>query len=129
MRLPWSTEMKRATSIGLLLISAYIGLGQGGCVTPYQQREQEERQRFQADMDSHLGTMTYDDAIMRWGSPLSKVDGDNIFLATWGQQSTGAVAMPLGTGVVAAPVNHGWKLELSFDKETKRLRSWRANQW
>ena len=107
----------------------YFGLGQGGCITPAQQEENNRRASFQSFLSGQIGIMTYDDAIMRWGRPLSKVDGDNIFLATWGDQRTGAVAIPLGNGIVAAPVNHGWKLELAFEKETKLLRNWRMNEW
>jgi len=73
--------------------------------------------------------MTYDQAIMTWGQPVSITQGDEIFVVTWASSSSGAIAMPIGNMIYAAPVSSGYNLQLTFDKRTKLLRYWRYGEW
>ena len=141
--------------MALVLVAAYMGLGQGGCVTTDQwsaptaqtkdkaeelvtvmdpttplghrtitraemdseteakNKEIIERRAkvadFQALIRREVNRMTYDEALMKWGEPSSRMDGDNVFIVTWkGAWQSKPCAC---------------SLRLSFDKETRKLQS------
>jgi hypothetical protein len=91
--------------------------------------EEKRPPSLEETLNSQIGIMTYDDALMAWGEPVSIVQGDEIFVATWGGERGGNAVFPIGNMFVAMPFESGWKLLLSFNKETKRLVTWRYNKW
>ena len=56
-------------------------------------------------------------------------EGDQIFVAVWGSESTGAVAAPIGRSVMVLPVESGWRLTIGFNKITKKMVSYRYQSW
>ena len=88
-----------------------------------------EAELFRDELASMVNVLTYDQAIMNWGPPLQSVEGDKVFVAMWGAEKAGAVAMPVGKMYMAVPVDSGWKLTLGFDKKTRKMVSWKYDQW
>jgi len=84
---------------------------------------------FYAFLDSSIGHMTQDQAVMRWGPPQSTYRGDRISISEWSSASTSSLIAPVGGMWVAVPINRGWKLRLSFDTATNTLASWSYNEW
>ena len=72
--------------------------------------------------------MTYDQALMKYGKPISITEGEAVFLATWGNQSTIKATIPLYRTMMTMPISKGWKLDLAFDKYTKKLRNWNHSE-
>lgn len=86
-------------------------------------------QEFYKRLDSNIGIMTYDDAIMRWGEPTSTTKGENIFVVTWGSEKSGTAVIPWRGTIFTAPISHGWKLRLTFDKTTQKMINWYYKEW
>jgi hypothetical protein len=64
-------------------------------------------QRFREYLASMANVLTYDQAIMNWGTPILLTEGDKVFAAVWGAEYVGAVAMPVGKMVMAVPMKSG----------------------
>ena len=92
-------------------------------------KEHRRLEEFYASLNQSVGHMSYDDALARWGPPVSSAEGVNIVVATWGTSSTGTLAVPIGNMIYAAPVNKGWELRLTFDLDTQLLKSWNYQEW
>lgn len=95
-------------------------------------REDAEKQRleaFQSFLNANVGSMTLDDAVVRWGPPVSRYEGDELVVAEWNSESTSQVVAPIGNMWVAVPVQHGWQLHLSFEKSSRKLSSWSYKEW
>ena len=88
-----------------------------------------QRQAFHADLDKAMGTKTYDDCIQRWGPPTSRVEGEQVFVCVWETASSEYRAMPVFGMLVARQVNHGVRLQLTFDKLTNKLIAWHHQEW
>ncbi len=73
--------------------------------------------------------MTYDQALMIWGQPVSMFDGDSIFIVNWGAESSSNVIAPVGNTIMAFPIKDGWNLQLGFSKKTRKLVSWKYEKW
>ena len=84
---------------------------------------------FSEYMISMIGVMTYDQALITWGEPTSTFQGDEIFVVTWGAENLGGAVFPVGNAWIAMPIIKGWKLQLSFNKETRKLVSWTYDKW
>lgn len=84
---------------------------------------------FYNEMDSSIGRMTYDDALQRWGQPAQATEGDAIVICSWGGSSQSTFYLPVGKSYVAEPVNNGWRLDLTFDKESRLMKTWAYREW
>jgi hypothetical protein len=80
-------------------------------------------------LEKAINKITYDEALMTWGEPASVFDGDKIFLATWGSGKSGSAIMPIGNSWFAIPIQSGWKLQLSFNKESRIMVGWKYDKW
>jgi hypothetical protein len=85
----------------------------------------QTRQKLQ----TQIGRLSYDQALATWGQPLSVFQGDEVFITTWGSESSGVVAVPIGNMIYAGNVNHGWKLTATFNKNTRILAGIKYDQW
>ena len=84
---------------------------------------------FQNVLNSQLNKMTYDEALMTWGEPVSNYEGDNIFIVTWGAESRGTAVIPIENTLFAVPIDKGWKLQLSFNKQSRKMVAWKYDKW
>ena len=85
-------------------------------------------------LDRLIGHLTYDEAIMKLGKPISVTQGTNVFMAEWNNEyqntnlgkSFGNALSIMGGGrpVASAVETHVSQLRLSFDKQTNTLVSW-----
>jgi hypothetical protein len=66
---------------------------------------------------------------MTWGEPASVFQGDEIFIATWGNAKSGGAMFPIGNTWFAIPIEKGWKLQLSFSKVTRKMVRWIYDKW
>lgn len=73
--------------------------------------------------------MTFDQALMTWGEPASTFEGDTIFIVTWGAADSSDVIAPVGKTLWAFSIERGWKLQLGFDTQTRKLVSWKYEKW
>lgn len=107
-------------------------LGMSELVMADAKREDAEKRRLQefyAFLNSNVGKMTLDDAVVRWGPPLSRYEGDELVVAEWNSESTSQLVAPIGNMWVAVPVQHGWQLRLSFEKSSRKLSAWNYKAW
>lgn len=88
-----------------------------------------EPESFKDTLNKAINKITYDEALMTWGEPSSVFHGDEIFLATWGAGESGSAIVPIGNSWFAIPIKSGWKLQLSFNKETRIMVSWKYDKW
>ncbi|MBI2412575.1 MAG: hypothetical protein HYV24_05140 [Deltaproteobacteria bacterium] len=95
-------------------------------------------QQMSKTLDSAIGEMTFDEALMAFGAPESITHGEEIFVASWTWTSQGVKADPkdlLGLSaeqvlmLYSIKVSHGENVLLTFDKQTKLLRQWRYRNW
>ena len=87
-------------------------------------------EQFRQRMDRAIGEMTYDDVMLKWGLPTSIQRDDQIITARWivGRRSYVMVPMaatPAGIAFTPFPQSQQWQVELTFDRSTQRLTSWR----
>jgi len=96
----------------------------------------------QAGVQRHVGVMTFDRALQKWGQPVSLVEGDQVTSAVWRTVHT-----PARTVLVPAPVTHGLspifstvpayvdlpshgdQVECTFSKQTGILETIRYSAW
>mgnify|MGYP001467932372 CR=1 FL=1 len=81
------------------------------------------------DLDRNKNILTYDNALMHWGQPSAVTQGEDIMIVTWSSEKTGSVFLPIGKMMVAAPVSHGWRLDLTFNKYSKKMIYWKYDEW
>ncbi len=84
---------------------------------------------FRVYLDDMKGVLLFDQALMNFGEPASLFQGDKIFVATWGTESLGGAVFPVGNALFAFPLRDGWKLELSFNKTSRKMVSWNYDTW
>ena len=98
-----------------------------------QTKDKEEREATRARLienwNQAIGHYTYDDALRQFGPPTSVAEGQDVFIAVWQGPAGPMLLFPgpsLGFGApyFGAQVP-GSRRELTFDKRTKRLTSWR----
>jgi hypothetical protein len=107
-------------NIMLILIVALLLIGCATC---------SESQDIQKNLQAHVGTLTYDEALSNWGERLSVFQGDDVFVVTWGAEKSGAVIFPIGNILYSGTVEDGWKLIATFNKSSRRMTSVKYNQW
>lgn len=99
------------------------------CTTIHPNYVTHDEHSFLKYLDDMVGIVSYDQALMHFGEPASVFEGDDIFVVTWGTESLGGAVFPLGTGLVAFQLRDGWKLQLSFNKETRKMVTWKYDYW
>ena len=112
-------------NIVLILSSALLLFGCAGYKEPWLTGSQD----IQESLETHIGKLTYDEALANWGEPLSVFQGDEVFVVTWGAEKSGAVAFPIGNIVYAGTVSRGWKLISIFNKSSRRMTSVKYTHW
>ncbi|MDI3467915.1 MAG: hypothetical protein OJF50_006736 [Nitrospira sp.] len=118
------------------------GMSEVGIAT-IKQREELEANQQQAQVsqrnhfDGLVGRLTYSEALVRWGPPAQSQTHGGMIVAVWQSRraSPGYLLMPPVPGnpwssslAVAIPES-GSRLQLVFDRETERLRSWATQDW
>ena len=87
------------------------------------------RVSFEETLNSAINKITFDEAIMTWGEPASVFQGDEIFIAAWGNAESGGAVFPIGNTWFAVPIEKGWKLQLSFNKVSRKMVRWIYDKW
>jgi hypothetical protein len=95
-----------------LLFGALCLIFLTSCTTldPRYTDEEKRPLSLEETLNSQMGIVTYDDALMTWGEPMSLVQGDEILVATWDGKKGGKAVFPIGTMFVAMPFESGWRL-------------------
>lgn len=107
------------------------------------QREEWEASRQQAQLsqrnyfDSLVGRLTYSEALQKWGPPAQSQAHGAMLVAVWqsSRPSPGYLFMPpipgnpYSSSLAVALPESGSRLQLVFDRETERLRSWATQDW
>lgn len=92
-----------------------------------------EEQKKQEAINQFLVGLTYDECLMVFREPTSTTQGDAIFLATWKNEKEDLLSWPLKVGKKQVhyhlTISHGQKLELVFDKVTRRVIDWSIKNW
>ncbi|MCA1988800.1 MAG: hypothetical protein LDL07_06585 [Desulfarculus sp.] len=96
-----------ARAIGLLMAACLLALA-AGCVGPSRFGDVEQ------GLDHELGQLTYQDALDRWGEPISVDRGEQLFTAFWEKKR--------GSGLITE------RLYLTFDNAKQVLRAYRYSQ-
>lgn len=96
-----------ARAIGLVLVICLLALA-AGCVGPSRFGDVEQ------GLDQELGQMTYQEALDRWGDPLSLDKGETLFTAFWEKKRS--------SGLITE------RLYLTFDNAQQVLRAYRYSQ-
>jgi hypothetical protein len=115
-----------------IAITLFISLGMLSlisCATLDPRYAEPSRVSFEETLNAAINKMTYDEALMTWGEPASVFQGDEIFIATWGNSKGGGALFPIGKTWFAMPIESGWKLQLSFNKITRKMASWKHDKW
>lgn len=108
-----------------------------------EQREELEaiQQRAQLSQRNHfdglVGRLTYSEALVRWGPPAQSQTHGGVIVAVWQSRraSPGYLLMPpipgnpYSSSLAVALPESGSRLQLVFDGETERLRSWSVQDW
>ena len=92
-----------------------------------EQRHETWRRELAAELDAAMNKMDFDQAIRRYGFPVSHVMEGNRFVAIWENariRYTPFVLSPYFHRIVP----HGFRLRLTFDKST-RLCYWSYQEW
>ena len=98
--------------LAVLLLS--LGFGLSGCAT-----------HETADMlNSRMGTMTYEEALQRFGAPTQCADARSTKTCTWVYGQGGTAYAPIGNMVYAIP-QHPPTARLTFVND--RLSNWQLN--
>ncbi|MCW5797717.1 MAG: hypothetical protein KIT40_04395 [Nitrospira sp.] len=121
---------------------ATAGMSEVGIATIKQREEWDDSQR-EAQVsqrnyfDGLVGRLTYSDALVKWGPPAQSQTHGGMMIAVWQSRraSPGYVLMPpipgnpYSSSLAVALPESGSRLQLVFDGETERLRSWRVQDW
>jgi len=84
---------------------------------------------WQNFISQNKNIMSYDQALIQLGQPNSIIEGDDIFIGTWGSSSRGTIAMPVGKSIMAMPVESGKAVKLIFNKGTRKLIGGDYKEW
>lgn len=93
-------------------------------------------------MDSQVGTLTYDQAVSRWGPPIRVLGGSGVYVAVWLVEAPPnlglrifsflmpvlAESLPQGYPIVSS-MRHGEALRIAFDEGTRFMVDWSYHRW
>lgn len=108
-----------------------------------EQREEFEASQRQSQLsqrnhfDGLVGRLTYSEALVRWGPPVRSETHGGMIVAVWQSRraSPGYLLMPpipgnpYSSSLAVALPESGSRLQLVFEQETERLRSWSVQDW
>lgn len=119
-----------------------LGMSEVGMATLKQREEWDASQRqAQVSQRNHfdglIGRLTYSDALVRWGPPAQSQIHGGMIVAVWQSRraSPGYLLMPpipgnpYSSSLAVALPESGSRLQLVFDQDTERLRSWSVQDW
>lgn len=121
--------MKSEKANTFFLAMIVLAIFTGSCTTIHPNYVTKDENSFLKYLDDMVDIISYDQALMHFGEPASVFEGDNIFIVTWGTESLGGAVFPLGEGMIAFQLRDGWKLQLSFNKTTRKLVTWKYDYW
>ena len=112
-------------------------------IATIKQREELEASQQQAQLSQRnhfeglVGRLTYSEALVRWGPPVQSQTHGGMIVAVWQSRraSPGYLLMPpipgnpYSSSLAVALPESGSRLQLVFDQETERLRSWSVQDW
>jgi len=125
-----SKKIVRLKKVGIMFICSVNTLYLISCTTIDAKYDNyAKKPSFEENLNSLINRMTYDEALMTWGEPASLFEGDEIFIATWGNKESGGAVFPVGKTWFAMPIESGWKLQLSFNKKTRKMVNWKYDKW
>lgn len=138
-----SVGMKTAKVAGRVLLAVPTFLMSEVGIGTIKQREELEasQQRAQVSQrtyfDGLVGRLTYSEALVRWGPPGQSQAHGGMIIAVWQSRraSPGYLLMPpipgnpYSSSLAVALPESGSRLQLVFDQETERLRSWSVQDW
>lgn len=98
-----------------------------------QQQAYQNRQNW---LDGQVGQLTYSEALVKWGPPVQSQEHKGMIVAVWQSRraSPGYLLMPpipgnpYSSSLAVALPESGSRLQLVFDRDTERLRSW-SQDW
>lgn len=90
---------------------------------------QQQRRDWADYLNSQIGTLSYDQALSKWGAPAAITQGDEIFVAQWSSENSVYAVVPSSTMIVAGNISHGWIRRITFDKITKKMTTWSYENW
>lgn len=138
-----SAGMKTAKVVGRVLAwPVTLGLSEVN-IGIIKQREELDNSQRQAQVsqrnyfDGLVGRLTYSEALVKWGHPAQSETHGAVIVAVWQSRraSTGYLSMPpirgnpYSSSLAVALPEYGSRMQLVFDQETERLRSWSVQNW
>jgi hypothetical protein len=127
--------MKTATRIIWFLCALLPSLGQSGCQTSMPTSNVDEV-RFRGAWDYAIGRVSYDEVVRSWGAPTSLLSGGSPqgseldgapIRANWHWNHSVSLTPPISPEDGNPMFGH--RMELVFDRTTKRLTDWRYWEW
>ncbi len=135
------TKTAKVAGRVLLAVPTFL-MSEVGIGTIKQREELDNNQRqTQVSQRNHfdglVGRLTYSQALMRWGPPAQSQEHGGMIVAVWQSRraSPGYLFMPpipgnpYSSSLAVALPESGSRLQLVFDQETERLRSWATQDW
>ena len=92
-------------------------------------KKKETRRQFYEFWEENVGIITIDQVVQQMGVPTSRYDSDKLIIAEWNSLTTSYRYYSYFGQEGISPVGSGWQLILSFDKNTKRLSTWKHREW
>jgi len=89
----------------------------------------QEREEWANYLGGQVGLLSYDMALSNWGPPISTTEGDEIFISQWGSEKSAYAVVPTQYMIVGGRISHGWVLQLTFNKKTKKMVNWSYKNW
>ena len=126
MRLKYPTYIPNARKRFLFLI-LFICLA-AGCAEPSQNRSADGSADFRDYLNQKTDVMTYEQAIEQWGSPKRVTQSIGFFVATWQGEARSPARVSIDTTRHGAPAIPGGTLQLTFEKETKKMVQWKYGE-
>lgn len=87
------------------------------------------RSELKALLDSKINIMTYDEALIKLGEPISVIEGKEIFIVTWREEKIRNIIEPRHKKIIVRKVVHGFELRLIFDKITNKMIKWKIKKF
>ena len=111
--LTWHRESRDSGLIVLVFVSLVLILS--ALATESQKARKQRKDQTEAYLNRLNGQLTLDEAVMKWGKPISVVDGAITSVAIWREEKKGLGAMVLPKG---------WELRIAFDRKTNTMTRW-----
>ena len=114
--------------VGLLVVCALMN----GCFSTEhllqqaQQQRAEAQQRFTTMMNKMVGEASYEQVLTRWGPPMERKETAGEIRGLWEDtSSSGGVFINPEHNPSRQTGYHNWRVWLSFDRRSQRLKAWK----